>query len=184
MRLTRLLTLGALALTVGLGAAQGPVKSGLPVGLRPGPYAALVCTGENRGQHHCFVCETADRPAVIVFARALSEPLGKLTKGLDEALAAHKKAELRGWVTFLAESHTALDPKVVEWGRKHAVSTVPLMVFEDPVGPPSYRLSKEAEVTVLLSIKQKVVANFAFRAGELNDQGVAAVLKALPQIVE
>ena len=163
--------------------AQTPLRSGLRPGLRPGPYSALVCTGPQRGQQHCFICETEDRPTVIVFARRLSDPVGKLAHRLDKALAAHRSADLRAWVTFLAEDHTGMDPKVVAWAKKHAVGTVPLGVFEDVGGPPSYRLARDADVTVLLSVKQRVVANFAFRAGELTDARIAEVMKALPRIV-
>src|SRR5271157_498013 len=99
----------------GQGLAQEPCRSGLAVGQRPGPYAALVATGSLRGQSHCFICETADRPAVIVFARSLSEPLGKLAHQLDKAVVEHKAADLRAWVTFLADDHTTLDRKVVQW---------------------------------------------------------------------
>jgi hypothetical protein len=160
-----------------------PCVSGLKPGQRPGPYSSLVSVGAERGQPHCFVCETADRPAVIVFARQLSDPLGKLTRGLDKALAKHKKVELRAWVTFLSADQTALDPQVVRWSKKHALRSVPLGVFEDVVGPPSYRLHRDAEVTILLSVKQKVVRNFAFRAGELNDERIAGILKAVTEIV-
>jgi hypothetical protein len=163
--------------------AAGPCVSGLKPGQRPGPYAALVAVGPQRGQSHCFVCETADRPAVIVFARDLSEPLGKLVRGIDKAVADHKGAELRAWVTFLSDDQTAMDPKVVAWGKKQAIRGVPLGVFEDAGGPPSYLLSRDADVTVLLSVKQKVVRNFAFRTGELTDARIADVLKAVPEIV-
>jgi hypothetical protein len=183
MHLRRLICCLVLLATLTAAAAQTPLRSGLPPGVRPGPYAALVCTGPQRGQHHCFICETEDRPAVIVFARSLSEPLGKLAHQLDRALAEHKGVQLRGWVTFLAEDHGVMDPKVVAWAKRHAVGTVPLMVFEDQGGPPSYRLARDADVTVLLSVKQRVVANFAFRAGELTDARVAEVMKALPGIV-
>jgi hypothetical protein len=60
---------------------------------------------------------------------------------------------------------------------------VPLGIFEDPLGPPSYRLAKEADVTVLLFVKQKVVGNFAFRPGELSDDKIKEVMNALPRIV-
>src|SRR5215813_14230736 len=85
------------------GFAEGPCVSGLQPGQRPGPYAAIVSAGPNRGQLHCFICETADKPAVVVFARKMSEPLGKLVQGLDKAVLANKKAELRSWVTFLTD---------------------------------------------------------------------------------
>src|SRR5262249_5354441 len=147
------LALSAALLALVLPAARGqqPLRSGLTPGQRPGPYSALVCVGPQRGQQHCFVCETEDRPAVIVFARRLSEPLGKLAARIDKALTEHKGAELRAWVTVVGEDHTALDPKVVKWARGHALGALPVGVFEDPVGPPSYRLARDADVTVLLS---------------------------------
>jgi hypothetical protein len=172
-----------LTVFAGASAADEPCVSGLKAGQRTGPYSALVAVGNERGQSHCFICETAERPAVIVFARRLNEPLGKLVRGLDKALADHKAADLRAWVTFLHKDQTAFDPQVVEWAKKQAIRGVPLAVFEDVDGPPSYRLKRDAEVTVLVCVKQKVVRNFAYRAGELTDARVAEVLKALPSVV-
>jgi hypothetical protein len=153
------------------------------VGQRPGPYAALISTGPQRGQSYCYICETEDRPAVVVFARSLSDPLGKLVARLDQAVRAHKKEDLRAWVTFLSDNQVALDPQVVHWAEKYAISRVPLGVFEDKDGPPAYRLAADADVTVVLFVKRRVAANFAFRAGELTDERAGEVLKALPKIV-
>lgn len=162
--------------------AVEPCKSGPQPNQRPGPYSALVCVGKERGTQHCYICESGDKPVVIVFARTMSDPLGKLIKQVDNAVKAHKVAELRAWTTFLADDQTKLDPQLVQWAQKHAFS-VPCAVFEDTVGPPTYLLSKEADVTVLLSVKQKVVANFAFRAGELNDASIREIVNAIPKIV-
>jgi hypothetical protein len=164
------------------GAAEGPCVSGPKAGQRPGPYSFVMCTGEQRGKSHCFICETEDRPAVIVFARSLSDPLGKLAAGLDGALAEYKKNDLRAWITLLYDDQSKIDPEVLKWAKKHRVRTVPVGVFEDTDGPPSYRLHRDADVTVLLSVKQKVAANFAFRAGELNDARIAEVMKAIPRV--
>lgn len=162
--------------------ADDPCKSGPQPTQRPGPYISIVSTGPNRGQSHCFICEAADKPTVIVFARNLSDPLGKLVHQLDKALADHK--DLRTWVTFLAEDQPTMDPKVVAWGQKHATGAVPLGVYEDQTGPPAYLLHREADVTVLFSVKQRVAANFAFRQSEWNEAAVVEVLRALPQIVK
>jgi hypothetical protein len=161
-----------------------PCKSGPQPNQRPGPYAALACVGKERGQQHCYICEAAARPTIIVFARTLSDPLGKLLKQIDGAAKEHKASELRAWATFLADDQTKMDPLLVKWAQQHAINNVPCAVFEDTVGPPTYLLSKEADVTVLLSVKQKVVANFAFRAGELNDAAIAEIVKAVPRIVQ
>jgi hypothetical protein len=176
---------GFLLLASGLTAvADEPCKSGLRENQRPGPYTSLVSVGPERGQQHCFICESASRPLVIVFARQLSEPLGKLASALDKALIEHKATELRAWVTFLGDDQVSLDPKVVQWSKKHATGNVPLGVFEDELGPPAYLLARDADVTVLLAVKQKVVANFAFRSGEINDAAVFEIMKALPRIVD
>jgi hypothetical protein len=163
--------------------ADDPCVSGVGVGGKPGPYTFHVATGPQRGQLTCYVCETAERPAVIVFARTMSDPLARLVKGLDRAVEDHKAKELRAWVTFLSDDQTSLDPKVVKWADKNAVRRVPLGIFEDVVGPPAYKLAKEADVTVLLYVKQKVAANFAFRAGELTDARADEVLKEVPKVV-
>jgi len=164
-------------------ALADPCRSGPKVNQRPGPYSSVVATGPLRGQAHCFICEAADRPIVIVFARGLSDPLGKLVRRIDKAVAEHKKADLRAWVTFVGADQPTFDAHVVSWGQKQALKTVPLAIFEDAVGPPTYLLNRDADVTVLLSVKQRVRANFAFRAGELTDAAIADIFKSLPEIV-
>jgi hypothetical protein len=164
--------------------AGDPCVSGVAAGGKPGPYTFHVATGPQRGQLTCYVCETEQRPAVIVFARSMSDPLAKLVKGLDKAVTDNKTQELRAWVTFLSDDQTGLDPKLVTWAKKHSVRDVPLGVFEDVGGPPTYKLAKDADVTVLLYAKRKVVSNFAFRAGELTDAKADEVLKGLPKLLE
>jgi hypothetical protein len=163
--------------------SEEPCTSGPQAGQRCGPYASLISTGPQRGQSFCYICETGEKPAVVVFAHNLSDPLGKLVVELDKAVADHKKADLHAWVTFLSDRQLELDPKVLKWSERLAIRAVPLGVFEDPLGPPSYRLSKDADVTVLMFVKQKVVANFAFRSDELNDDKIKQVMNALPRIV-
>ena len=112
--------------------ADEPCRSGLHEKQRPGPYTSLVSVGPQRGQQHCFICESAARPLVIVFARDLSAPLGKLVNKLDKALLAYQGAEMRAWVTFLTDDQVTLDPKVVEWSKKYATGTVPAVSGSTP----------------------------------------------------
>jgi len=163
--------------------AADPCKSGLEPGQRPGPYAALIATGKDRGQSCCYICDTGDKPAVVVFARGLTDSLGKLALQLDKAAAHHQAAGLRAWVTFLNDDQPAFDPRVADWAKRHALRTIPLGVFEDTEGPPSYRLSNAADVTILLFVQQKVVANFAYRSGELKDEQIETVLASLAKMI-
>jgi hypothetical protein len=119
-----------------------------------------------------------------VFARTPSDEAGELAAALDRAVGDPKYAPLRGWVTFLNPEQPKFDAAVVDWGKKHAIKSLPLGVFEDADGPPSYRLTKDADVTVILFVKQKVVANFAFRTGELTTKAREEVLKAVPKVLD
>ena len=160
--------------------AAEPCVSGVPVGKRPGPYSFLVATGPERGQPTCYVCAQGDKPTAVVFARTLSDPLGKLLAKLDAEAVARKDAGFKAWMTHLTE--TADLDALAKWAQGQGLKAIAVGAFEDADGPPAYALADDADVTVLLFVKQKVVANFAFRAGELTDTKAAEVLRALPKL--
>ena len=112
--------------TVLVATADNPCASGPTAGQRTGPYAAVISTGPERGRSHCYICETGEKPAVIVFARSLSKELGPLATQIDKAIADHKSADLRGWMTFLKADQLTFDPQVVHWSQEHVLSRLPM----------------------------------------------------------
>jgi hypothetical protein len=175
--MTRTLVFGlTLALAPALFATEP--ASGVPVGKRPGPYSFLVATGPQRGQQTCYICEQhdANKPATVVFARSTSDSLGKLMAKLDAAAIAHKDGGAKVWLTLLTEK-ADLDA-LAGWAQKQGLKTAPVGAFEDADGPPAYKLSKDADVTVIVFAKQKVTANFTFRAGALDGKAIEEVVKA------
>lgn len=163
---------------------EDPCVSGVPVGKRPGPYSFLVATGKERGQQTCYICEQheGNKPAAVVFARSTSDKVARLLTRLEAAGADRKDSGYKVWMTLLAE--TADLDALAAWAQKKGLKTVPVGAFEDADGPPSYKLHKDADVTVLLFAKQKVIANYAFRAGELTDKRIDEVVKTLPHLFE
>jgi hypothetical protein len=162
--------------------AADPCVSGVPVGKRPGPYSFLVATGPEAGKQTCFICEQEDKPTAVVFTRKLSDPLGKLLAGLDAEATTRKDSGFKAWMTQLT-AKADLDG-LSGWAKKQGLKSVAVGGFEDADGPPAYKLTADADVTVLLFVKQKVVANFAFRDGELTDDAVKDVLKSVPKLFE
>ena len=162
--------------------AAEPFASGVAVGKRPGPYSFLVATGPQRGQSTCYICEQKEKPAAIVFARTLSEPLGKLLIKLDGQATAKKDDGFKVWMTQLTDT-ADLDP-LAKWGQKQGLKSIAIGAFEDADGPPAYVLHRDADITVLMFVREKVTANFAFKLGELNDDKIAKVLEALPKLFE
>lgn len=162
--------------------AAEPCVSGVPVGKRPGPYSFLVATGAQRGQLTCYVCEQHEggKPAAVVFAKSLSDPLAKLLTKLEAA--GKKDARFKVWMTQVTE--TADLDGLAKWAQTQGLKTVPVGAFEDADGPPSYKLHKDADVTVMLFVKEKVVANFAYRDGELDDNAIDEIVKSVPKLFE
>jgi len=151
------------------------------VGQRPGPYSFLVATGSERGQPTCYVCETAEKPGVIVFARSVSDPLAGLLTVCDRAVADKPKDAMRAWMTVLGEKTIGLD-ELGRWATKTGLKAVPVGVFDDPVGPPSYKLADDADVTIVLFENRKVIANFAFRAGELDEAAIRLITDQMTRL--
>src|SRR5438477_10357036 len=102
--MTRVVLLLSLSLPLSLARAGDPCVSGVPVGKRPGPYSFLVATGPQRGQQTCYICEQHEqgKAAAVVFARTLSDPLGKLLAKLETAGAVKKDSGYKVWMTQLA----------------------------------------------------------------------------------
>jgi hypothetical protein len=173
----------ALCLTGTSTAFADPCESGLKLGQRPGPYSFNVATGPKRGQQTCYVCSTGDKPAIVIFSRKPSEALGKLITKCDAFVLAQPKDTVQAWMTVLGEKTISLD-ELAKWSKNAGIKTVPVGVFDDPVGPPTYKLNADAEVTVLLWVNRKVIANFAFRATELDDAAIKKVVDAFPKLIE
>ncbi|MFT3881069.1 MAG: hypothetical protein QM703_15580 [Gemmatales bacterium] len=172
------------AILLTLLAFPADLVSGPQVGKKIYPYTALIATGPNRGTSHCYVCETEDDPAVIILARASSEPLGQLVKQVDQLLLKHQKEKLHGWVTFVGMKQPAQEPEIVSWGKKHGLKTMSLGIYEPTEGPPGYKLNTEAEITILLVKQSKVVHNFAFPAKGLTAAETKKILELVPALVK
>lgn len=154
-------------------AAVPGLASGVPVGKRPGPYSFLVATGPHRGKQTCFICEQADKPACVVFARRLTPELGELLAKLDAA-AAGRADGFKAWLTLLADP-ADLDG-LARWAQSQGVK-LPVGAFEDAGGPPAYTLHPDADVTALVFTREKVTANFT--AKRWTPELTADVLRAV-----
>jgi hypothetical protein len=177
-------TILALAFLVSPAFAADPCVSGTPVGKRPGPYSFLVATGPQRGQQTCYICEQHEggKPAAVVFAKSLSDPLGKLMAKLEAARPAKNDPGYKTWLTHTTA--TADLDALAKWAQTNGLKGVPVGAYEDADGPPAYKLAKDADVTVLLFVKERVVANFAFRNGELDDKAIETLMKSVPKLFE
>jgi len=119
-----------------------------------------------------------------VFARKIDANLTSLVKQLNDEVGKNGEKKLSVFVVFLTDDSDELSPKLTSLAEKEKITNVPLTIGEVSAGPPSYKIEKDAEVTVMLWKKTKVISNHAFKAGELNKAHIAAIVKDIPKILE
>jgi hypothetical protein len=163
-------------------AAEEPVRSSLQVGEKIiATFEPLNVTGPHAGEPHCLVCENGLNPVAMVFAREPSEPLWRLLVRLDAATAKHQDAQMGSFAVFLSDRDD-LAPQLSQAASRHGLKHL-LLSIDSPTGPDGFRVATEADVTVVLYHKYDVLANHAFRQGQLNDKAIQQILDDLPKIL-
>jgi hypothetical protein len=154
------------------------------------------------GRYHCLVCEYKLHPVVMVFARETAkgkdQALNTLLGRLDEVVAKDQEGYLKSFVVFLSPGarSSATEPKIddadrlVEEASAHAalldrlqaraklLKNVVITCYPEG-GPKGYDISPKADVTVVLYVKHKVVSNFAFPEGGLDEKGIDRIMQAV-----
>jgi hypothetical protein len=172
----------ALALVLSVQAQDKAVKSGPQVGQDvPGPFHPLNVTGENAGKKHCLFCENGPNPVAVVFAREVTPQVAALIKKIDEATAKNKEKGMGSFAVFCSDAG-GLEEKLKDCAAKHQIKNV-ILSIDNPSGPANYKISKDADVTVLLYNDFNVKANHAFRKGELRDADITRIVGDVGKIV-
>lgn len=162
--------------------AADPLKSGLQAGEQiTTVFEPLNLNGPRANEPHCLVCENGNSPVAMILARESSEPLLRLLKKLDAACVRHLRQELGSFAVFLDASEP-LQEKLRGFAENVKLKKL-IIASEAEKQIPEYKVSAEAEVTLLLYTRHQVRANFAFRKGELTDTAIEEIIAALPKIL-
>ena len=178
-----LLTAGlCVALLTSFGSADEALKSGPQVGEQvPGPFHPLNVTGAMAGKKNCLYCQNGTSPVAMIFAREVSPGLTQLLKKIDAETAKNKRARMGSFVVFLSDKE-GLDSQLKSLADKEGLKNL-ILSIDNPAGPEKYMVSRDADVTVVLYSDHTVRSNFAYRAGQVNDQAVDQVVAAIPKIL-
>lgn len=152
-----------------------------------GPFYVTKVAGDESdgvepGDQLCYRCKYGSRPMVMVFARDTGGKVNDLVKEIDSAVQKNEEAQLKSFVTLLGKDASKLKQKAAKFAKKSGTKKVPVVVAKDNVtGPPSYKLSDKAAVTVVVANDSEVVASHAFDSAD--DVDVAAVMSEVGKIV-
>lgn len=143
--------------------------------------AGATDDGVEQGQQLCYRCKYGSRPMVMVFARKTNDQVTRLVSELDEAVAEHDDAQLKGFLTLIGGEKGELKQQAEKLSQKMDGKNIPVVVAEDAEnGPSSYHLDPKAEVTVVVADDNQVVAKHTFKAAEVD---VAAVMKDVEKML-
>jgi hypothetical protein len=171
----------ALALSV---AVAEELKSGLAIGEAPGAFNVNDITGPNKGTSLCYRCQYGARPVVAVFARDVNDNLAKVIKDVDGLVEKNKEKDLKAFVVVLSEDADKVAPKLEALAKKNDIKNVPLTTFDGAAGPEEYKISKDADVTVLMWNKSEVKSNFALPKGKLDAAAAKKIVAAAEKLVK
>jgi hypothetical protein len=167
------------------------LRSGPQIGKEvPGPFHPLNVTGEHAGKKACLYCLNSGKPTAVIFARETTPAVAKLVKQLDEATVKNGNASMGSFAVF-CNSSDGLDKRLEKMAVDQKLTKLVLSI-DNPAGPKGYDIAKDAEVTVLLyktvedkdGFTARVLANHAFRKGELNDSAITKVVADVAKIVK
>jgi hypothetical protein len=147
----------------------------------PGPFHPLNVTGVAAGKKNCLYCQNGNNPVAVVFAREVTPEVTKLIKKLDGCTAKNSECKMGSYVVFLSDKE-GLEKDLKAMADDQKLEKIVLSI-DNPAGPGEYKISKDADVTVLLYTKHTVKANHAFKKGELNDKCIEEIVKEVPKIL-
>jgi len=162
--------------------AGSPVRSGLQPGEKITTiFEPLNVTGEHAGEPYCLICENGLAPVAMLFAREVNEPLLKLLAKIDEATGKNRDQQMGSFVVFLSNKE-GLQEQLATEAKKRGLKHI-ILSIDQPAGPEGFKISPEAELTVVFYREHVVKANHAFRRGEFVDGADEPVLADLPKIL-
>jgi len=168
----------------GMALAADKLESGLPVGETVPAFNVRDITGPNEGKKLCYRCQYGARPVVTVFTRELTDNVKELVKKIDAKVGDNKDKKMAAFVVVLTEDPDAVEPKLKSLAESAKISNTPLTIVEGASGPPEYKLSKDAEVTVMMWVESEVKVNQAFAKGKLDKKAVDSLVGQTKKILE
>jgi hypothetical protein len=117
---------------------------------------------------------------VCVFARHTSAPLASLVEALDTQVARYNG--LKSFVVVLTDDAGKTARALEAMASDHHVTNVPLTLLENIAGPPSYKIAKGAEVTVMMWRGAEIRVNHAYAASGLKEADIKTIVGEIPKL--
>lgn len=155
-------------------ATNDGLQEGDPLGVfHVTKVAGAVGDAVEPGETLCYRCRYGSRPMVLVFARDTGGRVPELLRAMDKTVGENEDAKLKGLLTLLGEDSAALKEDAGKIAAKTDAKLIPVVVAkETKTGPLNYKLSGEAEVTIVLAQDSQVVNTHTTTAAKIDIESI------------
>jgi hypothetical protein len=94
-----------------------------------------------------------------------------------------KEGKKMGSFVVVLSDDEKMEQKLKDLAKKEDLKKT-VLTLDNPTGPRGYKISKDADVTVILYKNKTVKVNKTYKKGEFKDADVEEILKDLPKILE
>jgi hypothetical protein len=168
----------SLSLIATAGADDSTTQDGLQEGDPIGVFYVTKVAGAiddevEPGETLCYRCRYGSRPMVMVFARDTGGNVPDLLKAIEKSVGENEEAKLKGIMTLIGDDAAALKDDAGKIAERVEAKLVPVVVAkETKTGPLSYRISEDADVTIVLAKDSQVVNTHTFDATKIDVKSV------------
>ncbi len=165
-------------------AESADIRSGLAVNAYPKAYMVTDVTGPAAGSGSlCYRCRYGSQPVVNIFARKMDENVVRLIKQIDDVVGKNRDNKMAAFVVLLSDEPEAQRDTLRAVAKENKLAHTPLTLYTNAQGPSSYRLSEDAEVTVMMWVNEEVRVNHALKSSDLNEDKIASIAKDTDRIL-
>jgi len=155
----------------------------LQVGDDVGAFYVKDVTGPAAGTELCYRCRFGDRPVVTIFTRVVDDKLAALLKEVDTVVGQNSDKKMAAFLVVMTDDPAGQEAALTKLAKDAGLKNVPLTTFEDNNGPRSYRISKEADLTVMMWVDGKVQVNESLSQADLTAERIAALTASTSKIL-
>ncbi|WP_291171076.1 hypothetical protein [Gimesia sp.] len=181
----RLLTLSVALMFVAASSfsSAAEVESGIKVGGKPGAYTVNDCTGPNAGKSLCYRCSYGKRPVVNIFTRDMNGDVQDLITQIDAKVGENRDQKMAAFVVHLTDDADKSSDELKKVADSKKIKNTPLTNYEGEAGPAAYKISKDADITVLMWVDGQVKVNHAFKKGDLSKDKISQIVNETSKIL-
>ena len=159
------------------------MAEGLEVGTQVNAFYVKDVTGPAAGTKLCYRCRFGNRPVVSIFARDVNGEVTNLIHEVDTVVGANQAKDMKAFVVLLSDEPEAKEASLKKVASEAKVANTPLTTFDGNTGPRDYKISQDAEVTVMMWVDGKLKVNESYKQGELTKDKVAGLVNKTSQIL-